>query len=130
MPHFKVDDGLHSHPKARNAGDEALGLWVRAGTYSMAYGTDGFVPLWWVKEQPRGMVKAKRLVAANMWHPARRGEDGFEFHQWRQDTKEQIEADREKARRRKQKSRDVTRDMGVTSGVTSGVSHGGSETAP
>lgn len=129
MPLFKVDDALHSHPKAIKAGDEAIGLWTRAGAFSMAYGTDGFVPEWWVKQQPRGMVKAKRLVDALMWHPANRDEPGWEFHQWRQDSKEQIEADREKARQRKQRSRrdvtpDVTRDMGVTSGVTSGGSHG------
>ncbi len=44
MPTFEVDDQLHSHPKASAAGDEALGLWVRMGSWCMAYLTDGRVP--------------------------------------------------------------------------------------
>ena len=44
MPTFEVDDQLHSHPKAALAGDEALGLWVRLGSWCMAYLTDGRVP--------------------------------------------------------------------------------------
>jgi hypothetical protein len=107
MPWFKVDDALHSHPKAIKAGDEAIGFWTRAGTFSMAYGTDGFIPEWWVKQQHRGMVKAKRLVEATMWHAGvRDGERGWMFHQWRQDSKAKIEVDREKARQRKAKQRE------------------------
>lgn len=44
MPWFKVDDGLHSHPKALAAGDAALGLWVRLGSWSSNHLTDGLVP--------------------------------------------------------------------------------------
>ena len=36
MPHFRVDDALHSHPKAQRAGDEALGMWTLAGSYQSA----------------------------------------------------------------------------------------------
>ncbi|MDQ2628400.1 MAG: hypothetical protein M3Y90_15580 [Actinomycetota bacterium] len=111
MPHFRVDDAFHAHPKAQRVGDEAIGLWTRAGSYCMAYLTDGFVPEWWVKQQPKGTAKAKKLVAVGLWIDGqeRDGEKGYQFHEFlgpgRQDSREKIEADRELARKRKQKSR-------------------------
>lgn len=115
MPHFRVDDGLEGHPKSQRAGDEALGMWVRAGAWCMRYLTDGFVPAWWVRQQPKGIAKAKRLVEAGFWHPAEQdGEKGWQFHEFvgpgRQDSREKIEADRELARKRKQKSRKLSRE--------------------
>ncbi|ART68184.1 hypothetical protein BTO20_05925 [Mycobacterium dioxanotrophicus] len=107
MPHFRVDDALHGHPKAQRAGDDAIGMWVRAGSFCMAYLTDGFVPDWWVKQQPKGVAKAKRLIAAGLWHGGaeRDGEKGYQFHEFtgpgRQDSRAQIEADREKWRKKK-----------------------------
>src|SRR5689334_7173843 len=106
MPHFRVDDGFDSHPKAIEAGDEALGMWTRAGAWCMRYLTDGFIPEWWVKQQPRGNVKAKRLVSAGFWHPSEReGKRGWQFHEFtgpgRQDSRVKIESDREAARQRK-----------------------------
>jgi len=115
MPHFRVDDGLDSHPKAERAGDEALGMWLRAGSWCMRYLTDGFVPDWWVRKQPKGFAKAKKLVAAGLWHDGaeREGEKGYQFHEFvgpgRQDSREKVEADRELARLRKQKSRRESR---------------------
>lgn len=136
MPYFKVDDGLHSHPKAAIAGDEAMGFWARAGSWCTAYGTDGFVPDWWVKQQPKGTTKARRLATAELWHrgeymgnrPEYRGQSGYNFHQWRQDSHEKVEADREKARQRKVRSRqsqpmsqrDSGRDSGRDSARTPG----------
>ncbi|MGA5467158.1 hypothetical protein [Mycobacterium sp. NPDC050041] len=111
MPHFRVDDALHSHPKAQRAGDEAMGMWTRAGSYCMAYLTNGFVPEWWVKQQPKGTQKARKLVAVGLWHDGAEqdGEKGYQFHEFvgpgRQDSREKIEADRELARKRKEKSR-------------------------
>mgnify|MGYP003619309605 CR=1 FL=1 len=46
---FKVDDTLHSHPKARRAGLTAVGLWAMSGSYCMSYKTDGFIPEWFVR---------------------------------------------------------------------------------
>lgn len=112
MPHFRVDDALHSHPKAQRAGDEALGMWARAGSFCMAYLTDGFVPEWWVRQQHRGMAKAKRLITAGLWHGGaeKDGEQGFMFHEFvgpgRQDSRAQIESDREKWRKKKQRQRE------------------------
>lgn len=110
MPHFRVDDGLDSHPKAQRAGDEALGMWVRAGAWAMRYLTDGFIPDWWVKQQPRGAVKAKRLGEAALWHRAEKdGEKGWQFHEFvgagRQDSRAQIESEREKWRQKKSAQR-------------------------
>jgi hypothetical protein len=111
MPHFRVDDGLDSHPKIERAGDDAIGMWTRAGSWCMRYLTDGFVPEWWVKKQPNGTRKARKLVAVGLWIDGqqRDGERGYQFHDFvgpgRQDSREKVEADRELARKRKQKSR-------------------------
>lgn len=110
MPHFRVDDALHSHPKARQAGLEAMGLWNLCGSYCMCYLTDGFVPDWYVKSWPKGAALAKKLVAVKLWKPAKKdGENGWQFHEFigpgRQDSKAQIEADRQKWRNKKQRQR-------------------------
>lgn len=106
MPHFRVDDALHSHPKARQAGLEAMGLWNLCGSYCMGYLTDGFVPEWYVKTWPKGMALAKRLVTARMWYPAEKdGETGWQFHEFtgpgRNDSREQVEESRKKWRDKK-----------------------------
>lgn len=110
MPHFRVDDGFDGHPKAEKAGDEAIGMWVRAGAWCMRYLTDGFVPDWWVRKQQRGAAKAKRLVDAGLWTTAEKdGERGWQFHEFtgsgRQDSRAQIESEREKWRQKKSAQR-------------------------
>ena len=100
---FRIDDQLHSHPKARAAGLAALGMWSVAGAHSMAYKTDGFVPDWFVRSWPSSQKLAERLVSAGLWRAAERGgEHGWVFHDWLdyQSSSSEIEADREKARRR------------------------------
>lgn len=44
MPWFRLEDGFHSHPKVIRAGNEAIGLYVRCGTYAAQHLTDGFIP--------------------------------------------------------------------------------------
>lgn len=128
MPHFRIDDTFDGHPKAQRAGDEALGMWVRAGAWSMRYLTDGFIPDWWVKQQPRGAVKAKHLCDAGLWTRSEKdGEKGWQFHEFvgpgRQDSAEQIRADREKWRKKKAAQRESLRDSpSVSPGDTSGES--------
>lgn len=124
MSWFPVDDAFHSHPKAQKAGDEALGMWARAGSHCMAYLTDGFVADWWVKQQARGNAKAKRLVAAGLWREGTNadGEQGFWFHDWKPEcTKEHVLAAREKARLRKAKSRESQQESQGESRVTEPV---------
>lgn len=130
MPHFRVDDALHGHPKAQRAGDDAIGMWVRAGSFCMAYLTDGFVPDWWVKQQPKGLAKAKRLIAAGLWHGGaeREGEKGYQFHEFigpgRQDSRAEVEADREKWRKKKAAQRAAS--QGESPGDKPEVSQGDS----
>ncbi|SHS64837.1 Uncharacterised protein [Mycobacteroides abscessus subsp. abscessus] len=111
---FPVDDAFHSHPKAQRAGDEALGMWVRAGSHCMAYLTDGFVAEWWVKQQPKGVAKARKLVDAELWRRGENdGEPGWWFHDWKpENLKVNVLAAREQARQRKAKSRQKSRVTG------------------
>jgi hypothetical protein len=43
VPWFRLDDSFHSHPKVIAAGNEAIGLYVRCGTYAAEHLTDGFI---------------------------------------------------------------------------------------
>ena len=109
MPWFNADDKMHSHPKPRQAGLEAMGLWLLAGTYCSDYLTEGFVPDWYVDSWPKGRRLAQKLVEVRLWEATG---DGWRFLSWDeyQRTKEQIEEDRRKARERQKKWRDQRRD--------------------
>lgn len=129
MAWFKVDDQLHSHPKARRAGLEAMGLWLVAGSHCMSYLTDGFVEEWFVLSWPNGAELAERLVGTGLWL---RGDGGWQFHDWGefQPTREKVEAEREAASERKRRQRargsdgryESRESHGVTPTVTDGVS--------
>ncbi|MBN9208166.1 MAG: hypothetical protein J0H96_05810 [Microbacterium ginsengisoli] len=108
MPWFKVDDALAFSMKAINAGNSALGLWVRAGSWSMQQLTDGFVPGSMVPALGGTEADAEALVTARLWHPA---DGGFRFHDWSdyQPTKEQVLAERAAATERKRVSREKSR---------------------
>lgn len=92
MPWFKVDDNLAFHAKTIKAGNAAMGLWVRAGAWSMQTLTDGFVPHE-VARQLGSRAEARRLIAADLWLEK---DDGYEFHEWqqRQPSRAKISADR------------------------------------
>jgi len=112
MPWFKVDDTLHSHPKPRKAGLEATGMWALAGSYCMAYKTDGFVPTWYVGAWRNGIKLADRLVKSGQWEIGEKdGEAGWFFHDWHdyQPSSDEIEKDREYARDRQRKRREKLR---------------------
>jgi hypothetical protein len=67
MPWFRIDDKAHSHPKLMKAGNAALGLWLRCGSYAAQHLTEGVVP--GVVAQLYGTApQAKKLVAAGLWH--------------------------------------------------------------
>jgi len=99
MTWFKVDDRLAFHPKVLSAGNEAMGLWVRAGAYCAQMLTNGHVPLSMLAPLGADESVAERLVAAGLW---REEIDGYSFHDWHdlQPTRESVEADREAARER------------------------------
>jgi general stress protein YciG len=80
MTWFKVDDSLHSHPKAAAVSLAALGLWTVAGSWAGAHLTDGFIPEHMVPLLSRGASElADELVAAGLW---KRGKGGYRFHEW------------------------------------------------
>ena len=78
MPWFKVDDQLAFHQKTVIAGNEAIGLWVRAGAWSAAQLTDGFIPKG-VAEAMANQEVCHRLLSANLWTEV---ENGYQFHDW------------------------------------------------
>ena len=41
---FKIDDKAHSHPKVIEAGNAAIGLWTRCGSWSGERLTEGYIP--------------------------------------------------------------------------------------
>lgn len=107
MPWFQVDDQLGFHPKAVAAGNAAMGLWVRAGSWSMQQLTEGFVPAAIV----RGLgsaTQAKKLVEVGLWISV---DGGYRFHNWaeRQMSKAEIED-------RRRKRADAGRKGGQVSG--------------
>jgi hypothetical protein len=122
MPWFKVDDGLSDHPKVLMAGNAAMGLWVRAGAWSMKHLTDGFVPDAVV--QLLGTAKeARTLVSAGLWLKA---DGGFRFHEWegRQPSREAVQRDRDAAAERQKRARDRARESRRDDAVTDAVSNG------
>lgn len=105
MAWFNADDRMHSHPKVRTAGLEAIGLWLVSGTYCTDYLTDGAVPEWFVVSWPKGKSLAGKLVTAGLWEPA---PNGWVFKSWTeyQRTKEQVIEEKRKAAERMRKARE------------------------
>lgn len=93
MPWFKVDDTLAFHAKTLAAGNAAMGLWVRAGAWSMQTLSDGFIPTQ-VARQLGNRSEAGRLVNVGLWIEK---DDGYLFHEWtqRQPSRAKVQADRE-----------------------------------
>lgn len=110
MPWFKVDDTLALHTKTVVAGNAAMGLWVRAGSWSMQTLSDGFVPDA-IVSQLGSAGQAKRLVEVGLWD---RLPTGYAFHEWhqRQPTKAQVHADRAATAERQRKSREKRKQEG------------------
>jgi len=78
MVWFKVDDTLAFHEKAVRAGNPAMGLWVRAGSWCAQMLTEGFVPDHMVATLGT-KAQAKALTDAGLWV---REDDGYRFHEW------------------------------------------------
>lgn len=122
MPWFRIDDKAHSHPKLIKAGNAALGLWLRCGSYAAQHLTDGIVP-GVVAELYGTKPQAAKLVKAGLWHE--HGHDcpdgcpnpapgDYAFHDFLEDgrntSRARHEAERKKARDRQAKHREGARD--------------------
>lgn len=79
MPWFKVDDRLAHHPKVMVAGNAAMGLWLRCGSWSAAHLTDGFVPMALIGSLGGRKRDAEGLVKADLWIAE---PDGYRFRNW------------------------------------------------
>lgn len=108
MTWFYVDDNLAFHRKVVAAGNAAMGLWVRAGSWSCQQLTDGHVPDHMVAVLGTPS-QARRLVAVGLWVAV---QGGFQFHQWagegRQRTRDQVLTERAYNARRTALHRDPT----------------------
>lgn len=116
MPWFNVDDGFHCHPKVLAAGNAAMGLWARCGSYCARYATNGIVPAEIVRAYGN-RAERERLLAVGWLKPH---PEGFEMHDYLDynRTAEQVAAERAKAAARKRRQRE---SHGVTSPVTDSV---------
>lgn len=107
MTWFKVDDNLATHYKVITAGNEAMGLWVRAASWSAQQLTDGRIPLN-IVNMFGTMDQANKLVEAALWH---RDGDGYEFNDWEdyQPTRAKVMAERAGAQERNRRAAERAR---------------------
>lgn len=107
MPWFRLEDSFHSHPKVIAAGNEAIGLYVRCGTYAAQHLTDGFIPehvalLYGTPEL------ADTLVRTKLWRRTRGGwrmPDYLDYNPSADKVGQEREARAERQRRWREKSR-------------------------
>lgn len=107
MTWFKVDDNLAFHAKVVAAGNPAIGLWARGGSWCAQQLTDGFIPDHMLAALgTKG--QAEKLVAVRLWD---RVQGGYSFHEWgeRQPSKADVEADRLAAKERMRAAREAKR---------------------
>lgn len=125
MPYFPVDDDMPFHPKVLAAGNEAMGVWARAGALCKKYATGGLVSA--EMALSLGSKKlAAQLVKSGLWDAV---EGGYRFHDWEHQTgngdaateKKRKEANAERQRRWRASRNGVT--DGVTNGVTDAVTN-------
>lgn len=106
---FKVDDGLAFHRKTVAAGNAAMGLWVRAGSWAAQHLTDGHVPDEIVLALGT-RAQRDRLVRVGFWEPT---DTGVYFHDWltddsgakRQPTRAEVNDTRKRNRERQAEHR-------------------------
>lgn len=132
MTWFKIDDTLALHPKVIEAGNAAIGLWVRAGSYSAQQLTDGYV-----SRRALTMLgtrsQAAALVAAGLWDAV---PGGWQFHDWTdyQPTRADVERDRAATKERQARWRENRKRNAVTNtsrnAVTNDVTNGVTNAAP
>lgn len=114
MPWFRMDDKFHSHPKVIAAGNEAIGLFTRCGTYAAEHLTDGFIPEHVVLLYGSPAL-AETLVRSKLWRRARGGwrmPDYLEYNP----SREQVLRERGKTAERQRRYRNATLGNPVENG--------------
>ena len=115
MPWFRMDDKFHSHPKVIAAGNEAVGLFTRCGTYAAEHLTDGFIPEHVVLLYGSPAL-AETLVRSKLWRRARGGwrmPDYLDYNP----SREQVLREREKTAERQRRYRNATSGDPVENGT-------------
>ncbi|WP_367582218.1 hypothetical protein [Tsukamurella tyrosinosolvens] len=104
MTWFKVDDGFWSNPKTMELSGAAVGLWVRAGSYSCQHLTDGVIARS-VLRMLGTPDEAAELVAAGLWDETA---SGWVFHDWSeyQETSDVVRQRRDDNRERQRRLRE------------------------
>lgn len=130
MTWFKIDDRFHSHPKVLAAGNAAVGLWARCGSWSADQNQEGFVPHA-IARMYGTAAEIKALVRVGLFEDDDRG--GYLIHDWldfnpsadRVASEREAAAERQRRLRasRRDSPRDKRRDSRVTTPVSNGVSH-------
>jgi hypothetical protein len=126
MPWFVVDDSAHSHPKLIKAGNAAVGLWMRCGSYAAQHLTDGIVP-GAIATMYGTPPQAAKLVKLGLWHPAghacarcpQPGSGDFVMHDYHayNPTRAQVLDRRERAAEKKRRQRGGTTPQPPNPGV-------------
>lgn len=121
MSWFCVDDGFHSHPKVMAAGNEAVGLFSRCGSYAAQHLTDGFIPEP-VALQYGNRRLVKKLVDTRLWVPEAGGwrmPDYLDFNPSREQVLAKRRAATDRQRRARSKGGGSRPRHAVTPSVTS-----------
>jgi hypothetical protein len=123
MVWFRADDTLAFNAAVVRAGNAAMGLWVRAGTWCAQQLTDGHVPRH-IADTLGSPAQIRRLVDTGLWHET---ETGFLFHEWNatNPTRSQVENRRQSEAKKKSafRQRRAGRE-GLSTGESPGVSTG------
>jgi hypothetical protein len=116
MTYFKVDDGIWGHPKFSLLSNDAIALWVMAGSWCGRYVTDGLLPFQSLAMVRGSKQSAQELVDAGLWLET---PNGWLFHDWHdyQYTKAEVESRREyeREKKRRQRERTVSEDVPMMS---------------
>jgi len=105
VPWFRLDDSFHSHPKVIAAGNAAIGLYVRCGSYAAEHLTDGFI------RQDVALLYgsaelAETLVRAKLWRRVRGGWQMPDYLDYNPSAG-QVKQDRKNAAERQRRRRDA-----------------------
>lgn len=104
MPWFRVCDTFAFDGRAVAAGNAAIGLWTRAGSWCAQQLSDGMVPEHMLAALGGTAASARKLVDVGLWEPV---EEGYRFVEWKgvQPTRREIEQGRAGARARMRRAR-------------------------
>jgi hypothetical protein len=113
---FRVDDRFYDHPKVLAAGNAAVGLWTRCGTWSSDHLTDGRIPydvarLKGNKREIDGLLRSTLWVDNGTEYIM---PDYLEFNPSSESVKARRAADAERQQRGRMSRRDTDRTSAVT----------------